>query len=55
MVWQGFALAFAAAVSHSCIDSLRKIASNRFNTTQCVALVAMLEGSLAVSFVAGQV
>jgi uncharacterized membrane protein len=55
MAWQGFLLAFMAAVSHSCIDSLRKIASRRFDTTQCVCLVALLEGSLSFAFVAGQV
>lgn len=55
MAWQGFLLAFAAAFSHSCIDSLRKIASKRFDTTQCVCLVALLEGSLSFAFVAGQV
>lgn len=55
MVWQGFALAFCAAISHSCIDLFRKIASKRINTTQCVCLVAMLEGSLPFAFVFGQV
>ena len=53
--WQGFVLAFTAAFSHSCIDSLRKVASKRFDTTQCVCLVALLEGSLSFAFVAGQV
>jgi hypothetical protein len=55
MAWQGFLLAFCAAISHSCIDLLRKVASKRFNTTQCVCLVALLEGSLALAFVGGQV
>lgn len=54
MVWQGFLLAFCAAVSHTCIDLFRKIASKRINTTQCVCLVAMLEGSLPFAFVLGQ-
>ena len=55
MVWQGFALAFGAALSHSSIDLLRKVASKRFTATQCVCLVAMLEGSLPFAFVFGQV
>jgi hypothetical protein len=55
MVWQGFVLAFCAAATHSCIDLLRKVASKRFTTTQCVCLVAMLEGSLPFAFVLGQV
>lgn len=54
MAWQGFALAFCAAFTHSLIDLLRKIASSRINTTQLVCLVSMLEGTLAFSFVAGQ-
>jgi hypothetical protein len=55
MVWQGFVLAFSAAVSHSLIDLLRKVASKKFTATQCVCLVAMLEGSLPFAFVLGQV
>jgi hypothetical protein len=54
MAWLGFLLAFCAAASHSSIDLFRKIASKRFTTTQCVCLVAMLEGSLPFAFVLGQ-
>ena len=55
MAWQGFLLAFCAAISHSCIDLLRKVASKRFSTAQCVCVVALLEGSLSFAFVLGQV
>lgn len=55
MTWQGFVLAFGAAISQSTIDSLRKIASQRFTTTQCVAIVALMEGSLSFAFISGQV
>eukprot|EP00892_Ulva_mutabilis_P003020 jgi/Ulvmu1/12719/UM095_0023.1 len=54
MTWQGFVLAFSAAVSQSSIDSLRKIASQRFTTAQCVAIVALMEGSLSFAFISGQ-
>jgi hypothetical protein len=55
MVWQGFVLAFCAAITHSCIDLLRKVASTRFNTAQCVCIVGLLEGSVSFAFVLGQV
>lgn len=55
MAWQGFLLAFCAAITHSCIDLLRKVASKRFSTAQCVCVVALLEGSLSFAFVLGQV
>jgi len=50
----GFLLAFSAAISHSCIDTLRK-AGTRLCGTQLVCLVAILEGSASMAFVLGQV
>jgi drug/metabolite transporter (DMT)-like permease len=52
-MWQGAALAVAAACAHTCIDALRKHGAQRIPPDQLVALVGVLDAVLSCSFVAG--
>lgn len=40
---EGFAYAAMAAIGHSCIDASRKVAAQKFTSTELVAIVALLD------------
>lgn len=53
MKWEGFAYAAMAAVGHSCIDASRKMAAQKFTSTELVGLVGLLDATFLSSVVFG--
>lgn len=51
--WEGFAYAAGAAIGHSCIDTSRKIASQRFSSAELVGLVGIFDALFLSAFVMG--
>lgn len=53
MKYEGFMYAAMAAVGHSCIDASRKLAAQKFTSTELVGLVGLLDAALLSSVVFG--